>query len=116
MMSENIFNKFRAAAEVLQRGRDSLVESMAEEVLDQGDQLLENGYLFNEFLETQGTRLHFMSMVLSQLEQSADSFDERAAAIPPLPSPSAAGLPKKRRARVKKLPQQASAESKTDDL
>ena len=54
-MAEILFNKFRAAAEVLHRGRELLVESMAEDVLDQGNDLLDNGYLFNEFLEAQGT-------------------------------------------------------------
>jgi hypothetical protein len=114
-MSDTMFNKFRAAAEVLQRGRDLLVESMAEDVLDQGTELLENGYQFNEFLETQGTRLHFLTMVLSQLEQSADSFDERVAAMPPS-KPNTLVQPKKRRSRAKKLPQNASAESSTDEI
>jgi hypothetical protein len=114
-MSNTIFNKFRAAAEVLQRGRDLFVESMAEEVLDQGDDLLENGFQFNEFLETQGTRLHFLTMVLSQLEQSADNFDERVAAMPPPPKAGAIEQTKKRRSRAKKLPQKASAESSNEE-
>ncbi len=75
-MPHNHFNKYRAAIEVLQRGRDSLVESLAEEVLAQEDDLLEGGFLFNEFLEAQGTRLHFLSLLVSQLEQSADALDE----------------------------------------
>ena len=35
-MSEPLFNKYRAAIEVLQKGRDVLVEAMADEILDQG--------------------------------------------------------------------------------
>ncbi len=75
-MPDREFNKFRAAIEVLQRGRDSLVETLAEEVLSQEDDLLDGGFLFNEFLEAQGTRLHFLSLLVSHLEQSADAFDE----------------------------------------
>src|ERR1700730_13113988 len=113
-MSDISFNKFRAAAQVLQRGRDLLVESLAEDVLDQADDLIDNNFLFNEFLESQGPRLHFLMLVLSQLEQSADVFDELAAVPPPPPKP--AEPPKKRRSRAKKLPQKASAEGTSDDL
>ncbi len=119
-MSDTRFNKFRAAAEVLQRGRDRLVEALAEDVLDQADDLMDNNFLFNEFLETQGTKLHFLMLVLSQLEQSAESFDELAAILPapPMPAPAASPKavepPKKRRARAKKIPQKATTEG--DDL
>ena len=117
-MSGESFNKFRAAAQALQRGRDQLVEAMAEEVLDQGDDLLNNNFLFNEFLENQGTRLHFLTLVLSQLEQSAEAFDEMDAAPPaPPPKPSAgASPPKRRRPRTKKMPQKAATEGTSDDL
>jgi hypothetical protein len=117
-MSADSFNKFRAAALALQRGRDQLVESMAEEVLDQGDDLLENNFLFNEFLENQGTRLHFLTLVLTQLEQSAEAFDEMSAAQRrPSPGPKAGeAAPKKRRPRTKKMPQKASSEGTTEDL
>lgn len=70
------FNKFRAAMDVLQRGRDALMDELADTVLDQADDLLEGGFLFHEFLENQGTRLHFLCLLLSQLEQSADLLDE----------------------------------------
>jgi 3-phosphoglycerate kinase len=104
------FNKYRAAVEVLQRGRDLLVEDLADDVLEQADDLIEGGFLFNEFLETQGTRIHFLSLLVAQLEQSAEALEEsRAAEIPPPPAP------KKRRARSKKLPQQASKEGTADD-
>ena len=111
-MSDNGFNKFRAAIQVLQRGRDSLVESLAEEVLTAEDDLLEGGFLFNEFLEAQGTRLHFLSLLVSQLEQSAEALEEAAAEqAPPPPAKSS----RKRKPRAKKLAQQASTEGKADD-
>jgi len=117
-MSGATFNKYRAAATALQRGRDQLVDVLADEVLDQGDDLIENNFLFNEFLENQGTRLHFLTLVLSQLEQSAEAFDEpnpSGPARPPAPDP-AAPAPKKRRPRAKKMPQKASTptEGKSD--
>src|SRR4051812_39217340 len=85
LMSDTSFNKYRAAIQVLQKGRDVLVDSLAEEVLSQADDLLEGGFLFNEFLEAQGTRLHFLSLLVSQLEQSADSLDEAVVEPPPPP-------------------------------
>ena len=113
-MSHEFANKYRAAIEVLQRGRESLVEALADEVLAQEDDLLEGGFYFNEFLETQGTRLHFLSLLVSQLEQSADSLDEVNAEPPrpPQPQPKA---PRKRKPRAKKMTQQASTEGKPDD-
>ncbi|HEX8202854.1 MAG TPA: hypothetical protein VF590_20425 [Isosphaeraceae bacterium] len=109
-MSHPKFNKYRAAVEILQRGRDLLVEGLADDVLEQADDLIEGGFLFNEFLETQGTRLHFLSLLVAQLEQSAEALEEtRAAELPPPPEP------KKRRTRSKKLPQQASKEETADD-
>jgi hypothetical protein len=112
------YNKYRAAVQALQRGRDQLVDALADEVLDQGDELLDNNFLFNEFLENQGTRLHFLTLVLSQLEQSADAFDESATTKQPIPTPrQASGDPaKKRRPRAKKMPQKASTEGTGDDL
>ena len=110
-MPDNSYNKYRAAIQVLQRGRDSLVESLAEEVIAQEEDLLDGGFLFNEFLEAQGTRLHFLSLLVSQLEQSADALDEAAAEPPPPP----VRMPRKRKPRAKKLTQQASTEGKPDD-
>ena len=109
-MLETPFNKYRAAIEVLQRGRDVLVEGLADEILDQGEDLIEGGFLFNEFLETQGTRLHFLCILVSQLEQSAEALDETRSAPPPPPK-----VPSKRRAKSKKLEQQSSKEGSTDD-
>src|SRR4051794_33575013 len=110
-MSDTPFNKYRAAIQVLQKGREVLVDSLAEEVLAQEDDLLDGGFLFNEFLEAQGTRLHFLSLLVSQLEQSAESLDEAAVESPPTPEVK---TPRKRRSRTKKLTQQAS-EGKPDD-
>ena len=113
-MSHPAPNKFRSAIEILQKGRDSLVETLADEVLTQEEELLEGGFYFNEFLEAQGTRLHFLSLLVSQLEQSADALDEAQNDPPydptPLPKP-----PRKRKPRSKKLAQQTSTESKPDD-
>jgi hypothetical protein len=111
-MPDNTFNKYRAAIQILQRGRDVLVEALAEEVLAQADDLLEGGFLFNEFLEAQGTRLHFLSLLVSQLEQSADALEEVVVVEPPPPVETKA--PRKRRTRSKKMPQQAT-EGKPDD-
>ena len=110
-------NKYRAAIEVLQRGRDLLVDTLADEVLDQADDLIEGGFAFNEFLETQGTRLHFLSLLVAQLEQSAEAFDEaHPAPPPPSPSPPADDATKRRRRpRTKKLPRQASTESTSEE-
>lgn len=104
------FNKYRAAVEILQRGRDLLIEGLADDVLEQADDLIEGGFLFNEFLETQGTRLHFLTLLVAQLEQCAEVLEEtRVAELPP------PAVPKRRRARSKKLPQQASKEGTADD-
>jgi hypothetical protein len=110
-MSDTSFNKYRAAIQILQRGRDVLVDSLADEVLSQADDLLDGGFLFNEFLEAQGTRLHFLSLLVSQLEQSADALEEVVVEPPP---PVEAKPPRKRRSRSKKMPQQAT-EGKPDD-
>ena len=114
-MSHQFTNKYRAAIEVLQRGRESLVEALADEVLAQEDDLLDGSFYFNEFLETQGTRLHFLTLLVSQLEQSADSLDEVNAEPPrpPMPEPKA---PRKRKPRAKKITQQTSTEGKPDDV
>src|SRR3954452_6028550 len=100
-MSE-LFNKYRAAIEVLQKGRDVLVEAMADEILDQGPDLVDGGYQFNEFLESQGTRLHFLSLLVSQLEQSADSLDEVLTAPPPPPPTQTSARKRAPRAKTKK--------------
>jgi hypothetical protein len=113
-------NKYRTALEVLQRGRELLVEDLADEVLDQSDDLIQSGYAFNEFLENQGTRVHFLCLLMAQLEQSADALDETEAPVTveievePPPPPSATAK-RKRRSRSKKLQEQGSPEGAPDD-
>jgi len=106
-------NKYRTAIDVLQRGRDFLVEELADEILDRRDDLSEGGFLLNELLETQGTRLHFLTLLVSQLEQSAEALDE--AQPTPAPAPPAAKPAAKRRTRAKKIAQPASGKKSTDE-
>jgi len=106
-MNAATHNKYRTAIAVLERGRDSLVDSLADDIIEQEDDLPYGGYLLNELLETQGTRLHFLSLLIGQLEQSAEALEE-AQAPPPLPKP-----PAKRRPRAKKTDQTASKEGQT---
>src|SRR3954452_2814780 len=95
-------NKYRAALEILQRGRELLVEDLADEVLGQSDDLIQSGYAFNEFLENQGTRVHFLCLLMAQLEQSADALDEAEApvevevAVEPPPPPASTAKRKRR--------------------
>jgi hypothetical protein len=112
-MSDPLYNKYRAAIEVLQKGRDVLIDALADEILDQGVDLIEGGYQFNEFLESQGTRLHFLSLLVGQLEQSADALDEVMTAPPPPPPPKA---PARKRTRAKKIQQKVSTEGSPDDV
>jgi hypothetical protein len=102
-------NKYRTAMEVLQRSRDQMVEEMADLVIEQAADFLEGGYLFNEFLEGQGTKLHFLGLLLAQLEQSAEQLEE-AAATRVASHPTTTPKPK-RKSRPKKLPEQSSCEN-----
>jgi hypothetical protein len=115
-MSASQVNKYRTAIEVLQKGRDALVDAMADEIVDQGTDLIEGGFLFNEFLESQGTRLHFLSLLVSQLEQSAEALDEAQTAAAPPPPPPREVAKKRTRSRAKKVEQKVSTEGSTDDL
>lgn len=117
-MSDQPMNKYRAALSLLQRGRDQMVDSLAEEVLYQGDDLLEASWSLNEMLETQGTRLHFLGLLIQQLEQSAEQYEEAHPAPPPpkpVPVPAPQAKAKKPRTRTKKLPSKTSAEGKADE-
>ncbi len=126
-MPDTLFNKYRAAVEVLQRGRDVQVEGLADDILDQAEDLAEGGFAFNEFLESQGTRVHFLCLLVAQLEQSADSLDEaRQAADPepepdpvPYPEPLPSPAPQKRKSRAKpkakKLSEQAPTGGSSDE-
>ena len=107
-------NKFRDAIDVLQKGLDALVESIADEILDQGDSVVEGSYHFNELLETQGTRLHFLSLLMGQLEQSAEAFEECQPAPPP--PPVRAPARKRSRAKPKRMQQKMPTEGSPEDL
>ncbi|MFO0959131.1 MAG: hypothetical protein U0800_17165 [Isosphaeraceae bacterium] len=135
MPSNSESSKYRAAIEVLQKGRDVLVESMTLEILDQGEEFAEGGFLFQEFLETHGTRLHFLSLLVAQLEQSAEMAEESSRSVcivkpvepDPEEEPTAIAMgtgheaeppapPKRRRARSKaKKLQETSAEGRADE-
>jgi hypothetical protein len=95
------FNKYRAAIEVLQRGRDLLVEGLADDVLELEDNLLEGGFQFHEFLESQGARLHFLGLIMGHLEQSAEVLEEiRASERRNLSPPAKSSSPRaKKRSR-----------------
>ncbi len=71
-------NKYRAAMDILQRSHDLLIEGLAEEVLDQQENLLEGGFQLHEFLESQGARLHFLGLIMGHLEHSAETLEEEA--------------------------------------
>lgn len=70
-------NRFQMAVEVLQRGRDVLMQEMAEQIIDRSEDFEEGGFLFQEFLENQGSKLHFLYLMISQLEQSSELFEEQ---------------------------------------
>jgi hypothetical protein len=105
-------NKYRSAVEVLQRGRDVLVEELADEILDRAEELVEGGFVLNEFLEAQGTRLHFLCILVGQLEQSAETLDEVRKPPAPVAVPKPAA---KRRPRTKKLTEQAAGKGTADE-
>lgn len=109
-MTETKTNKYRLAIELLQRGRDRIVDDLAEQVLDGSEELLETPYLFNEMLEGQGTKLHFLGLLMAQLEQSAEQLEEAEAK-----AKSAAAPPRKRKSRAKKPVSQASHENEPED-
>lgn len=68
-------NRYQLAVDVLQKGREVLLRDLTEEILYHAEDFEEGGFLFQEFLENQGTKLHFLYLMLSQLEQSADAFE-----------------------------------------
>jgi len=105
-------NKFRIAVEVLQKGRDLVVDAIADDVIHQADDLLDGGYQFHEFLETQGTRLHFLGLLIQQLEQSAETVEE---AQVPIPAPIVEKVAKPRKPRAKKIQGRTPAENRSDD-
>lgn len=100
-MTDIKFNKFRAAAGVLLHSRDLLVDSMADEILEQSEELLAGSYVLHELLENHGTRIHFLSLLVAQLEQSAEEFDERHAAAK---AAMASTKPRSKKPRTKSKP------------
>jgi len=66
-------DKFRTAVEVLNEARRRLLENMADRVLELADEFVEGGFRINEFLETDGTRLHLITLVISQFELMAEA-------------------------------------------
>jgi hypothetical protein len=97
-----------------------MVEGLADEILDQADHLEDSPFLINELLETQGTRMHFLTLLQSQLEASAEQLDEQIAqeeyrnqkmVVPPSSEGEAASpAPRKRKPRAKKLADNGSPE------
>lgn len=69
-------NRYQLAIEVLQKGREVLMQDLADHIIDRAEDFAEGGFLFQEFLENQGSKLHFLYLMLSQLEQSAEQFDD----------------------------------------
>ena len=107
-------NKFRTAVEVLQRGRELVVDAIADDVIDQADELLDGGYQFHEFLETQGTRLHFLTLLIQQLEQSAECVEE--VEVPPVEvEVEVEKVKKPRKSRAKKIQSPSSADKRRED-
>jgi len=68
-------NRYQLAVDVLQKGREVLLRDLTEEILYHSEDFEEGGFLFQEFLENQGTKLHFLYVMLSQLEQSAEAYE-----------------------------------------
>ena len=104
-------NKYRGALEILQQGKEALLETLADDIIHQGDNLTEGGFLFNEFVEVQGSRLHLLAMLVCQLEEAAMSLEERQSvqerAFEPEqepPSESKTPSPRRSRPKTKKLP------------
>lgn len=72
MPSTSPLNKYRGALDVLRRGRDILVDDLAETVNDRAEDLLDSPFLLGELLENHGMKLQFLTLMMSQLEQLAD--------------------------------------------
>jgi hypothetical protein len=68
-------NKYQTALEILQKGRDVLVDELAEAVVDHGDDLIESPFLLTELLEGHGSKLQFLMILMSQLERTAEEHE-----------------------------------------
>ncbi|WP_158633506.1 hypothetical protein [Tautonia sociabilis] len=73
----------QAAVSVLNQAREAMLDQMAETVLSMADEFAEGGFQVNEFLELNGSRLHFLCLLISQLEQLGEL---RALSSPPTPA------------------------------
>ncbi|ADV64192.1 hypothetical protein Isop_3635 [Isosphaera pallida ATCC 43644] len=79
-------NKYRQALAILNQARDVMVESLADEILDNADEFAEGGFLFHEFLESRGPRFQFLGIVGGFLEYAAEQFDDQWNVSQPLPT------------------------------
>lgn len=84
--SERPENRYQKAVEVLQKGREVLLRDLADDIIDRAEDFEEGGFLFQEFLENQGTKLHFLYLMVSQLEQSSEAFEEARRKSEPAPA------------------------------
>lgn len=92
-------NKYRNALEVLQKGRDLLVDELAETVASHGNDLLESPFLLTELLEGHGSKLQFLMLLMSQLERSAEDEDGMDISLPEFPDDHGCELTQPRRKR-----------------
>lgn len=122
MCSSPNTNKFRGALDVLRRGRDMMVEELADAVNDRAEDLLESPFLLTELLEHHGMKLQLLALMMGQLEQLADdqgsetSFSDDAV-FPPAEG-DAPCLPKRRkrrRGRKRRKLNRASSAKQTSD-
>lgn len=74
--SRHRLNKYRQALTVLNQARDELVSGLADEILENSDELRAGGFILNEFLDIKGPRMQSMGLIACFLEQAADIFDE----------------------------------------
>lgn len=76
-------NKYRKALDIFNQARNIMVEALADEILENEDDYRDAGFLFQEFLESRGPRMQFVSVIAGYLEHAAETFDERwSAAVP----------------------------------
>jgi len=64
--------KYRAAIGVLNRARESMLDSLADTILEMDGEFRQGGFQVNEFLEVHGSRLHFLCLMISQFEMAVE--------------------------------------------